>query len=208
MRSENEHRQDRLTTRIAFAFGAFSVLFIAAAIALSWRAQIVSGGVQLLGIVIAALGVPTVGARLERLVNGLIAAKQRLDRWWASQRRRLINAWARLRGRRSVVVHVAGASAGASGGGATISVGHPGVDRSTVSDRDWLAFLNDQVDALRSRIHDAEATRDEDRREFDQRLTGQASQLRAEMVSLTQRGWQLVLTGLSMSAIGIVIGMV
>lgn len=177
----------------------------ASAIVWSWRLQVVANVLQLLGILLTALGVTVVWSLLELAADKAIEAKHGLDRWWALRRRNVANRWTRLRGR-PVVVRAAGGIAAFSGGGATVTIGHPEVNRDTISERDWLGFLNDQVDALRTRIHEAERARDAERRALDERLATQADELREDMFRMTQRGWRLILTGLLLSAVGTGLG--
>ena len=207
MSSEATERGDRLTTWLVGGSLAVAGVLVVVAIVWSWRLQIVAGGLQLLGIAMTALGVAVVWSLLELAVDKTLQAKRQLDRSLAAGRQRLRLWWLRRRGK-TTPAHLAGSSAGVSGGGATLSVGHPSVDRETISERDWLVFLNDQVDILRAELRAAQTRHSQ---ELASRLAAQEDRLRSEMRdelrAATREGWELVLAGLAWLAIGTFLGM-
>ncbi|MFL5862437.1 MAG: hypothetical protein ACJ780_16970 [Solirubrobacteraceae bacterium] len=80
------------------------------------------------------------------------------------------------------------------------------MDRGTISDRDWLAYLDDRLASVFTLMDAAEKRRTEDRQEFSRRLSIQRAALRAEIIRETRQGWQLVAWGLSYTFVGVVFG--
>jgi hypothetical protein len=75
-----------------------------------------------------------------------------------------------------------------------------------VSDRDWLAHLDDRVESLRVLVDQGAAARSADRATFDKQLDSHRQELREEILRSTRDGWQLIAAGLVLSALGIIIG--
>jgi hypothetical protein len=94
------------------------------------------------------------------------------------------------------------------GGSATlkVEVQRHRVDRDTISDRDWLAYLDDRLASVFDLMDTAEKRRYEEREEFGRRLGVQRDELRAEIRRETRNGWQLVAWGLGYTFVGVVIG--
>ena len=76
------------------------------------------------------------------------------------------------------------------------------VDRDTVSERDWLAYLDDQVEGLHHLLEQHAEGEVRHRAELDRRIRELRDELRAEVLVSTRQGWQLVLGGLTCSAVG------
>jgi len=169
----------------------------------SWRLQIVAGGLQLLGILLTALGVAVVWSWLERAADKAIETKDALDRRWALRRERLRNWWAHRRGRPAVMHRAAFDSFQVSDAATTSMVGRARVNRETVSDRQWLVHLDDRLYALHDLVDQAERRRSA---ELDLRLTAQQDELRAEIRRETRQGWELIVVGLFWSATGTGLG--
>jgi len=91
-------------------------------------------------------------------------------------------------------------------GTVTVEIQRHRVDRNTISDRDWLAHLDDRLDSVFDLLDAAEKRRSEERQEFARRLSVQRDELRAEIVRETRNGWQLVAWGLFYTFIGAVLG--
>jgi len=193
------------------AFGAGVVVAVViAAVALvaigPVSAKIAAGIVQLLGIALTLLGVAVVRASLERAADTAIAAKHGVARWAAQRREQLRRWWLRRRGR---PVTIAGsgtatfASVSASGTGEVV---RGRVDRDAISDRAWLAHLDDQVAGLWAQTARAEENRAADRKELEECLAADHERLRGEIVRATRQGWELVIAGLICSAIGTFVG--
>ncbi|MGH2839724.1 MAG: hypothetical protein ACRDKY_02730 [Solirubrobacteraceae bacterium] len=207
----NHPRNDRgdphdhtATSIVAASIAAALALVAAPAIVWSWPPQIVGGALQILGIVLALLGVASVQSWLAKTA---IEARHGLDLLWARCRRSLVDRWARLRGR--PVVHLRGASLAATSDiAATLTVERPRVDRAAVSDGEWLALLDDRVESLFGRIDQADRARGQDREDAGRRLEDQRNELRAEIRRETRQGWQLIVAGLAWSLIGTFVGMV
>jgi hypothetical protein len=98
---------------------------------------------------------------------------------------------------------VARATAGAN---VKVEVQRPRVDRNTISDRDWLAYLDDHLASVFELLDATEKRRSGDREEFARRLGIQRHELRAEIVRETRNGWQLVAWGLGYTFIGAALG--
>jgi len=193
----------------AFGVGVVVAVVIAAvalvAIGLV-SAKIAAGVVQLLGIALTLLGVAVVRASLERAADKTVEAKHGLDRWWGLRREQLRRWWLHRRGR-PVTIALSGtatlASFSASG---TVEVVRRRVDRDAISDRAWLAHLDDQVAGLWAQTTRAEENRAADRKELAQCLAADHERLRGEIVRATRQGWKLVVAGLIYSAIGTLVG--
>ena len=95
---------------------------------------------------------------------------------------------------------------GGVSGSLTAQVTHHRVDRNTISDRDWLVYLDDRLESVFDALDKAEQRRYEERQEFDRRLGIQRDELRAEIVRETRNGWQIVAWGLGYTFIGVVLG--
>jgi hypothetical protein len=167
-----------------------------------WPVEKLGNAYQLLGLAIAALGVPVVAPGLGRAEVAVGKAKQAGIEWIRRRGEQLKRMWARVF-RRGVTVELKGGAAAASGGGATVTVGHRSVDRETIGDRQWLAFLNDEVDALRERVRSVEQARSADAVERDRRLEGLRVELQRHALSVTREGWHYILSGAGTTAIGI-----
>lgn len=171
----------------------------------SWNLQVLAGTLQVLGIALAAFGLAVVRSSLELVGEKAIAAKHGLDRLWALRRERLRNWWGRVR-KRPVVVHVPPGVATFSGVSPQVVINWSPVDRNAISDRDWLAFLDNQVEALFNRMGKAEQAHSADQGHLRSELAAQRDELRAEIQRETRQGWQLIVAGLIWSAAGAVVG--
>ena len=184
-----------------------------ACVSVSWlHLQSVAAIYQAVGVLLTALGLAAIGDRIRRARDTTAAAiaktRSGLGTWSAQRREQLALAWARLTRRpRSVTIRAASAQARV-GGSATLSVEvkHHRVDRDTISDRDWLAYLDDRLESVFV-LMDAAAKRNyDDREDFDRRLGIQRDELRDEIIRETRNGWQLVAWGLGYTFIGVVLG--
>ena len=174
--------------------------------------QAVAGIYQAFGIALTALGLAAVGDRIRRAREATSAAIARtrsgVGAWGARRREQLAIAWARLR-RKPRPVKLQGLSAHATSrasGNLTVEVQRHRVDRDTISDRDWLAYLDDRLAMVIDQLDAAEKRRSEEREEFAGRLGVQRDELRAEIIRETRNGWQLVAWGLFYTFVGVVIG--
>jgi len=195
--------RDRLTTAILGGSVALGLAIVVAAGVWSWPLQTVAGALQVLGILLSAFGLDVVRTSLQRAADTAIAAKHGVARWAAQRREQLRRWWLRLRGR-PVTIALSGtatfASVSASG------TGEGRVDRDAISDRAWLAHLDDQVAGLWAQTTRAEENRAADRKELEECLAADHERLRGEIVRATRQGWELVVAGLICSAIGTFIG--
>ena len=66
----------------------------------------------------------------------------------------------------------------------------------------------EELALLLSRVETLERAQEEQRAEFDRRLAAQREELRAHAVSVTQQGWQYILSGAACSAFGTFLALV
>lgn len=208
MSSDATETGDRLTTWLVGGSLAPAVTLAAVAVALSWPTQAVANALQLLGITLTALGVAVVRSWLELVTDKATDAKHGIERWCALRRERLQRLWVRLHKRPIVVsVHSLNLEATATVDAALeLTVDRRRVDRDTVSEREWLAFLDDRVESIFELMDHAEQNRSAERENLNRRLSAQRNELRAEIHRETRQGWQLIVAGLAWSAVGTAIG--
>jgi hypothetical protein len=162
---------------------------------------------QLAGIALALFGIAVGRAWLERAATAATEAKRGVARWVALRRDALARRWAQLVGRpRSVLIDVDPVVASVSVSGGTVTIGRGRPDRDAISERDWLALLDDQMEGVYQRLDSLHDLRSTDRRRAANQLAEQAKALRAEMLAATQQGWQLIVAGLLCSALGTTLG--
>jgi hypothetical protein len=151
------------------------------------------------------LGVAVVRSWLKVAADTTVEAKHGLDRWWAIGRERLRLWWLRRRGQ-TRPAYMSGTARGTSSVSATLTVHRRRVDRDTISDREWLTFLDDRLESVFELMDLAEQNRDHERDDFNRRLAAQQRKLRAEIQRETRQGWQLIVAGLIWSGAGTVVG--
>lgn len=208
MSETSEEGRDPLTTWLVGWSVALAVALAVLAVVLSWPMQAVGNGLQLLGIALTALGVAIVRSWLQIAADRATDAKHGLERWAALRGDELRRRWARLRKRRPVVstVSLNLEATQTTDAALELTIDRPGVDRDTVSERDWLAFLDNRVNSLFELMDQAEHSRAADRDDVSRRLAAQRNELRAEIQRETRQGWQLIVAGLAWSAVGTAIG--
>ena len=174
--------------------------------------QTVAAMYQGVGIALTALGLAAIGDRVRRTMEATAAAyattRSGVTAWITRRRQQLADLWARIVGKpRPTNVRVVTAEA-QLGANATLKVDahRRRVDRSTISDRDWLVYLDDRLASAYELLDAADKRRSEDRDEFARRLGAQRDELRAEIVRETRNGWQFVAWGLGYTFIGVVLG--
>jgi hypothetical protein len=177
--------------------------------------QTLAGLLQLLGLGLALFGVAVARSWLEIASDKAIDAKHGLDRWWAISREQLRSWWRRQRGRIDATVFVPSAAASGFAPPPTPTGDRPRVNREAVSDREWLLFLDDrveaicdQVEAIYKRLDESDTARRADRGQVRDQLAAQHDELRAEIQRETRQGWQIIVAGLFWSAAGTVVGIV
>lgn len=176
-----------------------------------WHFQIVAAIFQGLGVAFTALGIAAIGDRVRR-ARGWAAAKmaetRSIFRAWAARRREeLARLWARVTHKpQPQVIRPAGIGSMGGVGTPTVSGQRNRVDRDTISARDWLARLDDDVETLFRLLADAEKRRSDELQVVYSRIGVQREQLRAEIIRETRNGWQLVAWGLLYTLIGVVVG--
>ena len=208
MSDEKTERRNRLTPWVVGGSVALAVAIAAAAFARSWPTQAVANALQLLGIALTALGVAVVRSWLQLAADRATDAKHGLERWAALRGDELRRRWARLRKRRPVVstVSLNLEATQTTDAALELTVDRPGVDRDTVSERDWLVFLDNRVNSLFELMDQAAHNRAADRDDVNRRLAAQRNELRAVIQRETRQGWQLIVAGLAWSAVGTAVG--
>jgi len=184
---------------------ATTLLFIVLAFIYSWPPQAVGGTLQLVGIILTLLGVEVVRSSLKLAQDKANEAKQGLDSLWASGREHVRTWWARRR-QRPIAVELELHATATSDASLELTVQRRRVDRKTISDRDWLAFLDDRLESVFELMDQAEQNRGDERDDITRRLATQGRQLRGEIQRQTRQGWQLIVAGLVWSAVGTVFG--
>ena len=191
---------------------AVAVAVLSVAAGLRWSVQVVSAIFQAIGVLLTLFGLAAIGDRLRQVAESAAAAigqtRRRSGEWLHRRREQLAHWWARIRRRpRPVIIRAGTATATASAGGdLSVSTTRNRVDRSTVSDRDWLAYLDDRLESVFELLDQAEQRRSAEREDFNRRLGVQRRELRAEIVRETRQGWQLVFWGLMSTLVGVVLG--
>jgi hypothetical protein len=201
---------ERVLQSVLAGSGGAALAFVVFALVWAWPLQTVASGLQALGVVLSLFGVGVVRGWIARThraaVTALAAAKGRIHRSWARRREQLRHWWARKRGTTIPAIVKTGAASMSGGGSATVTVGHVRINRDAVTDREWLAWLDDRVELILTRLDEADKARDVMHEDLLRRLDRQRDELRAEMDHATQQGWELIVTGLAYSAIGTVLG--
>jgi hypothetical protein len=187
----------RLGTLVALLLGVI-------AIARGWPLDKTGNTFQLLGLLTASLGVPIMDPTLARTEAALSRTNHAARKWLSEQRARVARLWGRLRGRPHAVDLAATVTSGATLH-AEVSVGRRSIDRDTISDRDWLGFLSDEVDAMWKRTRALEQTRTEDLAALHRRIGELDDTLRTHALSITREGWQYILSGAGLTALGIML---
>jgi hypothetical protein len=165
-------------------------------------------GLQAGGILLTLAGVFVVRSWLDAATGATVAAGRSVGRSvgrWVGLRmeaaRRLI---ARLRGK-PITVRIEAAEEVSVADRATVSKIRSRVDRATVSDRDWLRYLDDQVDSLHTAVDQIARQQSAERERTDERLASRAKELRGEILRTARDGWQLIVFGLALSFAGTVL---
>lgn len=180
-----------------------------ACVAVPWlHLQTVAAIYQGVGVALTALGLAAIGDRVQHARKATAAAvakaQSRVVAWSAE---RFAAVWSRLTGKPRTLKVQASSQVRAIGSlGISAEVHHGQVDRDTISDRDWLIFLDNRLTSVLERLDATEKRRNEDREAFARRLGIQRDELRAEIVRETRNGWQLVAWGLGYTFIGVALG--
>jgi hypothetical protein len=193
MSNEATENRDRLTTWVVGGSVPVAGALVVVAIVWSWRLQIVASGLQLLGILMTALGVAVVWSQVELAADKAIDAKHGLGRWYASSRHKARGWLARRRGRPSPTMRV-GTTWQSSYAIHDDLVRRPPPE-TLEDERARLEFLDAELDDVYARIN-----------AIQRDIGGQGEQLRVEIRRETRQGWQLIVAGLWWSAVGTAIG--
>jgi hypothetical protein len=180
------------------------VAFVLATYAWSLPLKVTGGGLQLLGIMLAGLGVNVVRSWLTQLPE---TAKQ-LTEAAKDKFAELLDGIAELWTVASTTF----------GGPVIITRGETEGDEAEgdeeISDHDLLVALTQEVNRVRHNVesvrHDVENLSDRLKAErilWEHELLTQREQLQATMTAATRQGWQLILAGLAFSAVGTFVGM-
>jgi hypothetical protein len=188
----------------------YAALLVLAGVAVieKWPTEKVGNAYQLLGLGFAALALPVLSPWLAIVEREAVEAKDATNRWLAMRRHGLRVWWARVRHKAVPAIIKFGGASSMTGGGGAVTVGHRGVDRQTVSERDWLGFLNDELDNLRAQIRALQVGRSEDRTHLEDQLDSLRHELQRHMLAVTREGWRYVATGAGVTAFGIGLALV
>jgi hypothetical protein len=160
-------------------------------------------GFQLAGILLALAGVAVVRYWLDAAMTATVEAGRGFGRWLGLRLERLLN---RLGKRHSVTAQVELSATVRQVGSLNAEVIHQRVDRKTIGTREWLAFLDDRLEAVRVFADQISARQGEDRERVAEKLEAQQAEIRREILQTARDGWQLIPAGLMLSLIGIVLG--
>jgi hypothetical protein len=191
----------RSVTRL---FAIVGVFLFPVAVGVGWSLDAVGGVYQVMGVLIAGIGVPVVEPWLTERERGLDGLAREAARF-VQARRAAWREWLRRRrgGPHRVVIapaielSAAGGISVASGATADLTVTRP-------PDAE-IAILKQRVASLEKALEKARA---EDAADFRRQLAAQREELRAHTVSVTQQGWQYILSGAACSAFGTVLALV
>ena len=169
--------------------------------------KVASAVLQLLGLGLALAGVAAVRSWLSWTAQAADEVKQDLTWRWARRRAQFRARWARCRGQGVVYSKSGAGTARASGAGAvSVAVTRKGPDLATISDREWLVLLDDQVEALYGHANQVNVRHAAYRKEWDRLLAAERDEFRRELLDATQGGWKLVVWGAALTAAGTVLG--
>ncbi len=157
-------------------------------------AKVAAGILQLLGIGLTLLGVAVVRSWLERATDTAVESKKGLGRWWALRRAQL-GAWSIRESLRPPKLHRVSLTASMPYE-TTEELGGNRAERVGLSEREWLAALDSDIDAIHRRL-----------RSSTHQLAAQGDELRDEISRETRQGWKLIVAGLVCSAVGTALGM-
>jgi hypothetical protein len=162
--TEIQRSGERVLEWARFVLAATVLIFVGVSVGLALPLKTVGVAFQAIGIVLTLLGVAAIGDWLQQAAQGVgqiaTAGRRQVVRWRTVWIQRLRASWRRLMGDRTV--HLAGISSAESFGHAdvaTLTVRRARVDRDSISDRDWLAFLDDRLEAVEERIDEVERRR-------------------------------------------------
>jgi hypothetical protein len=160
---------------------------------------------QLLGTCFAIAGIGVVRHQLATAAETAAERTRAAARSIADRRTRFSRWWAHRRGRPIHVTVTAHAVSGATAV-ATATVIRPRVDRVTITDPEWLGYLDDRVAALQDQLDKAAQAGAAADRKWAKHLTEQRTALLDEISSVTRQGWGLLLVGLALSLVGTALG--
>jgi hypothetical protein len=187
---------------------AASIVVAVLGLVLGWPAATMGNAFQLLGLALAALGIPILSQALARVELRVSSAKHAIVRWILKARNRVKHLAARvLRRRRDATVHAVAAMGSASAGGdsalAITARGDPGkADMRTLlirHDRE-IVELHDRVDGL-------ERTQTKDRAAARADIDALRTELQEHVLSVTREGWHYIAGGAAITAAGIVVAL-
>lgn len=188
-------------------FAVTGVLLLASLVVLEWPLDKVGDALQFLGLCVAALGVPVVPPGLARAERSAAAAARKIRAWVKAKVAQARRRWNRMRGSTNVVA-MSGRATATGSGSVTATVIRGKVDRSTVGNREWLAFLNNEVDSLWATLRQLQESSGAEREHLDARLVEQRRELQAHTLAVTRGGWQYILAGAACTALGIGLSLV
>jgi hypothetical protein len=188
-----------LRQSITRLFAIVGLFLFPGAVGVAWPLDAVGNAYQLLGVFIAALGVPVVEPWLMQRERELDGSAREAMRFMRVRRAAWREWWRRRRGGpqtatvdAAVELSAAGAIATA-GGRAELTV------KRTVEAE--IAVLKQELESLTK-------ARAEDAADFKRQLAAQREELETHAVRVTERGWQYIVCGAACSAFGTFLALV
>ncbi len=201
-----QHESRWLLRLLAWACASFGVVLVVLGFALDVPRDATGDGLQFLGLLVAALGVPVVEPWLAGVEDDAAGAARRVVAAAKGIPETVRRGLARFRGRIELEAHV-GAGAKMTASGSVVVTAGRTVDRTGVSDREWLGFLNDELDLLRETVRQLQVKGAAERGRVDALLIEQRQELQAHTLAITRGGWKFILAGALCTALGILLGL-
>lgn len=180
------------------ALGVFGIAF-------GLQAEKLGNGLQLLGLFIAALGVPILSPALRSVELRAAAAYAATAHWIATKREAIRVRLARLRG--GVTFARSGTVRSSAGvrGHATGARVQPVYD--DMSPRELALRALDEIEWLRQEVRALDERRAQDRTDVFAALAALRTELQEHVLSVTREGWRYIVSGASVTAVGIIVAL-
>ena len=167
--------------------------------------------VPVLGICVSLGGVPyvrDVASHAGAAMHSTARKFGRILRRWLTRARESVRSWwDRARGRGSGGSRVETAAPTRAGAQLEVTVNVLPVDRERIPVREWLGVLDDRVEYLLAARQEMEQRRVEDNADVRERLVKLEREMHRELHAALRAGWELIVTGLALSAVGSVLSL-
>ena len=178
------------------------------ALVLGWPASTMGNVFQLIGLMIAGLGVPILSPALGRVELHAGTAKVAVARWMVTTRATLKRRLARLFRRRKdaniSAPAVVGTTSGTGGGALALTVRD---NPAKVPERELLVRHDREIVELRGQVDALERTQAKDRAATGHAIDALRTELQEHVLSITREGWHYIVGGASVTAVGIVVAL-